>query len=472
MSSTKADSALASADGRDPAAVTSLPIKPSEFRTLIRAVWQLDWGFYVHGKPGIGKSEMMQAEATREGVAYVDIRLATKTPSQISGVPYPVEEHGQTAARYSIPAELPRDIEIDHIIDIRAAPHLIDFRTHNPRGANKIHYCTSPEITVTALDPELTAKIIGQELDRFYVVLEDEDGNRYSGSVRYQITGKVRALICLDELSSANPAVQVSAYSLVLERRSGEYVAPDGVKIVAAGNRQMDRAVHHRMSKALGNRFTHYELKEDYPEWAIWAKEHKLYPTLLKFHESTGGRFLCVFDPQSDDLAWASPRTHAALSKLEYVFDSLGIFDHRIRLAKMVGTVGETVGAQYALFKKNSDLPFPDDILSGKVVERKKKFGIPEQRHISQNVANVMRARLGQIKEKNFEGDDARLKHLMDLWYEEGDRAIKFFTERFAPEMVASTVKMMVKEHKLPLDPGRMPNFQQVLKTNKNALAG
>ena len=51
------------------------------------------------------------------------------------------------------------------------------------------------------------------------------------------------AIIFIDELNSAPPAVQAAAYQLVLNRRVGTYVLPKGVDIVAAGNRDGDRGV-------------------------------------------------------------------------------------------------------------------------------------------------------------------------------------------------------------------------------------
>ena len=45
------------------------------------------------------------------------------------------------------------------------------------------------------------------------------------------------AIVFLDELNSAAPAVQAAAYQLILNRRVGQYHLPKGVSIVAAGNR-------------------------------------------------------------------------------------------------------------------------------------------------------------------------------------------------------------------------------------------
>ena len=54
---------------------------------------------------------------------------------------------------------------------------------------------------------------------------------------------KSTAIVFLDELNSAAPAVQAAAYQLILNRRVGQYVLPKGVSIVAAGNRDADKGV-------------------------------------------------------------------------------------------------------------------------------------------------------------------------------------------------------------------------------------
>ena len=45
-------------------------------------------------------------------------------------------------------------------------------------------------------------------------------------------------ILFLDEINAAPPLVQAALYQLILDRRVGEYVLPDGWKIIAAGNRR------------------------------------------------------------------------------------------------------------------------------------------------------------------------------------------------------------------------------------------
>ena len=76
-----------------------------------------------------------------------------------------------------------------------------------------------------------------------------------------------------DEMNLAPPSVQSAFYQLILDRRLGDYVLPDGWSIIAAGNRMEDRAAIFEMAAPLQNRFMHIELgvpsKEDWTEWAI-----------------------------------------------------------------------------------------------------------------------------------------------------------------------------------------------------------
>ena len=90
-------------------------------------------------------------------------------------------------------------------------------------------------------------------------------------------------VLFLDEINAAPPLVQASLYQLVLDRRVGEYVLPDGWWIVAAGNRQQDRAVTFRMSSALANRFVHLELEPDVDDWRTWAIATGLDPLVVSF---------------------------------------------------------------------------------------------------------------------------------------------------------------------------------------------
>src|SRR5262249_46014036 len=74
-------------------------------------------------------------------------------------------------------------------------------------------------------------------------------------------------LLFIDELNSAVPDVQKAFYSLILDRRLGDYVLPEGSRVVGAGNRAEDRALVRPMATALANRMVHVALHADAEAW-------------------------------------------------------------------------------------------------------------------------------------------------------------------------------------------------------------
>jgi hypothetical protein len=87
----------------------------------------------------------------------------------------------------------------------------------------------------------------------------------------------------LDELPASPPDIQKSFYSLLLERRIGEFPLPDGSWVVAAGNRAVDRALVRTMSSALVNRVLIAHVRVDHKEWLVWARANGVRSEILAF---------------------------------------------------------------------------------------------------------------------------------------------------------------------------------------------
>jgi hypothetical protein len=68
-------------------------------------------------------------------------------------------------------------------------------------------------------------------------------------------------ILFLDELTAADQRLQISAYSLILDRRVGNYELPDGWMVVAAGNASFHGAVCHDMGTALADRMFHFNVQ-------------------------------------------------------------------------------------------------------------------------------------------------------------------------------------------------------------------
>jgi len=87
----------------------------------------------------------------------------------------------------------------------------------------------------------------------------------------------------LDELNACSQEVQKAFYSLIHDRRVGEYFLPEGSIIIGAGNRAQDSAIVKTMSSALINRMFHVEMIASHREWLTWAGQNGIHPYILEY---------------------------------------------------------------------------------------------------------------------------------------------------------------------------------------------
>lgn len=166
-------------------------------------------------------------------------------------------------------------------------------------------------------------------------------------------------VLFLDELNAAPPLVQAACYQLVLDRCIGEYRLPDGWCVVAAGNRDKDRTVTHRMPTALANRMVHLDFDADLDDWLDWAENAGIRPEVRAFLRFRP-RLLHSFDPASADRAFPSPRSWEFVSK---ILDAAPSQDVEYELFR--GTVGRVCAAEFAGFLDVwHGLPDVDEVLS------------------------------------------------------------------------------------------------------------
>ena len=89
--------------------------------------------------------------------------------------------------------------------------------------------------------------------------------------------------------------MQAALYQLVLDRRLGDYVLPDGWTVIAAGNYETDGAVSNKMGTALRSRFVHLDMETDVEDWCKWALTHNVNDIVRAFVRSFP-HLLHVFD--------------------------------------------------------------------------------------------------------------------------------------------------------------------------------
>jgi hypothetical protein len=147
-------------------------------------------------------------------------------------------------------------------------------------------------------------------------------------------------ILFLDELNSAPPLVQASAYQLILNRKIGEYTLPQGWDIIAAGNRETDKAITHRMPSPLANRFIHLNFEVDNDDWIAWALTNNVRTDIISFIRHRP-ELLHSFDPQKNEKAFPTPRSWMFVSQLLDTNPS-----GAVKLSLIQGTVGEGAGAE------------------------------------------------------------------------------------------------------------------------------
>lgn len=116
----------------------------------------------------------------------------------------------------------------------------------------------------------------------------------------------------LDELNACSHEVQKAFYSLILEKRIGDYRLPEGSVVIGAGNRAQDSAIVKPLSSALINRMFHVQLKVSHREWLEWAYDSDIHPFVINYIE-TRPDHLWVQPPKHEE-PFSTPRAWHMLS--------------------------------------------------------------------------------------------------------------------------------------------------------------
>jgi ATPase family associated with various cellular activities (AAA) len=122
-----------------------------------------------------------------------------------------------------------------------------------------------------------------------------------------------KGILFLDEINMAPPAMQGMAQQLILDRRVGSYIVPDGWFVWAAGNRKEDRAGVFEMPAPLANRFLHLQVEADFESFKTYALGEGMHEQIIAFL-SFRPTLLHKIDLQQP--AWCSPRSWMMASNL------------------------------------------------------------------------------------------------------------------------------------------------------------
>jgi hypothetical protein len=216
---------------------------------------------------------------------------------------------------------------------------------------------------------------------------------------------------------------------------------PDGVSIVAAGNRETDKGVTYRMPAPLANRFLHLELRTDFEDWLMWATKNRVHEQVVGYC-SFAKQDLYDFDPKSSSRAFATPRSWSFVSDL-LIDDDL---DEGTLTDLVSGAIGEGLAVKFMAHRKVAkQMPQPEDILSGKVT----KINIKE--------ISAMYSLTTSMCYELQEADRKKVKE----WDSMADNFFGFMMDNFPTELVVMGAKVALTNYQLPFDASKLKNFDK-----------
>ncbi|MFC6638939.1 AAA domain-containing protein [Sulfitobacter sp. JBTF-M27] len=255
--------------------INTTPISPGRALDALRtgfaaqAAGEMTVCWMLHGRPGIGKTEIVQQLATETGATLFDLRLTTIEPQDLRGLPF--YDHDARRTVWYPPEDLPDD---------PATP----------------------------------------------------------------------AILFLDELTAAAPALQPTVYGLLQERRVGQHALPACTFIVAAGNTVEDGAIAYEMGTALSDRLVHLSLRAEATDWIeSYAVPQGVHPAVTAFIRTRPD----LLDTSENALRKGqmiacTPRSWARVSTLMNA-----VPDKALRDVLIAGTLGEAVAAEFILIAED-----------------------------------------------------------------------------------------------------------------------
>lgn len=168
----------------------------------------------------------------------------------------------------------------------------------------------------------------------------------------------------LDDLGQASPSVQAACMQLLLARRINDFKVSDNVTFVAATNRREDRAGVTGILEPVKSRFASIvELNVNTDDWCEWAVTNNMPHELISFLRFRPDMLDKDTTPSKDIVNTHSPRTVAALGRLQ----NKGLpVDLRYEVFK--GAVGEGFAVEYISYLKIfTQLPSLQDIIDSPI---------------------------------------------------------------------------------------------------------
>lgn len=204
------------------------------------------------------------------------------------------------------------------------------------------------------------------------------------------IARKEPYVLFLDELNACSQEVQKAFYSLIYERRIGEYHLPEGSVVIGAGNRMQDNAIVKTMSSALINRMFHVQLKVNAEKWLDWAYTEGIHPWITEYITIRPEHLFST--PPKTEEPFSTPRSWHMLSDLLKEYEkSTGTVSQETLKMLSYGCISPSHAGMFVAFTKQlGNKNLLSDIIKGDA----KWPGAPEERDVLYFLAQSFRDRL------------------------------------------------------------------------------
>lgn len=246
---------------------------------------------------------------------------------------------------------------------------------------------------------------------------------------------KGTGILFLDELNLAPPSIQSACYQLILDRRVGDYILPEGFIVLAAGNRMEDRANVFDIPAPLANRFLHCELMlPSIEEWTDWALINDIDSKIIAFLQFKPIA-LHMFDKNIKDKSFPTPRTWAGYAnKLmqagqeKFIASAIGEgiaseFEAFLKLQKTIDYNQILENPKMAEKVKEIDMLF---VLVGGLAEKvrndTKKFenGINVTMHLPTEYGILLLRMIKAVNQPYFMANIQKVKNWKEIWEKYG----------------------------------------------------
>ncbi len=204
------------------------------------------------------------------------------------------------------------------------------------------------------------------------------------------IARKEPYVLFLDELNACSQEVLKAFYSLIYEKRVGEYHLPEGSIIIGAGNRMQDGAIVKTMSSALLNRMFHVQMKVDSSQWLAWAYQNGIHTWVTDYITQRPDHLFS--EPPKTEEPYSTPRSWHMLSDIlkEYRAGERPVEEALIRMLAYGCVSASHAGLFVAYTKQLGNKHLLNDIIKGT-----EKFpSKPQERDVLYFLAQSFRAKL------------------------------------------------------------------------------